>query len=80
MTAGAGLTGGGAIDATRTFAVGAGTGITVNADDVAINLTYADARWLGITATAANSTKWGNYNIVVTATPGSDPNTIYFVT
>ena len=34
LTAGAGLTGGGAIDASRTFAVGAGTGITVNADDV----------------------------------------------
>ena len=34
LTAGAGLTGGGAIDASRTFAVGAGTGITVNANDV----------------------------------------------
>jgi hypothetical protein len=34
LTAGAGLSGGGAIDASRTFAVGAGTGITVNADDV----------------------------------------------
>lgn len=37
MTAGAGLTGGGDISATRTFAVGAGTGITVNADDVALS-------------------------------------------
>ena len=34
LTAGAGLTGGGAIDASRTFAVGAGTGITVNANDI----------------------------------------------
>ena len=34
LTAGAGLTGGGAIDTSRTFAVGAGTGITVNADDI----------------------------------------------
>ena len=34
LTAGAGLSGGGAIDASRTFTVGAGTGITVNADDV----------------------------------------------
>ena len=34
LTAGAGLTGGGAIDASRTFAVGAGTGITVNADSI----------------------------------------------
>jgi len=36
MTAGAGLTGGGTIAATRTLAVGAGTGVTVNANDVAI--------------------------------------------
>ena len=37
MTAGNGLTGGGTIAATRTFAVGAGTGITVNANDVQIS-------------------------------------------
>lgn len=37
LTAGAGLTGGGDISASRTFAVGAGAGITVNADDVALN-------------------------------------------
>lgn len=36
LTAGAGLTGGGTIEASRAFAVGAGTGITVNADDVAL--------------------------------------------
>jgi hypothetical protein len=36
MTAGDGLTGGGTIASTRTFAVGAGTGITVNANDVQI--------------------------------------------
>jgi hypothetical protein len=36
LTAGAGLTGGGDLSADRTFAVGAGTGITVNADDVAV--------------------------------------------
>lgn len=38
LTAGAGLTGGGDISASRSFAVGAGTGITVNADDVALNV------------------------------------------
>lgn len=38
LTAGAGLTGGGDISANRTFDVGAGTGITVNANDVAVNL------------------------------------------
>lgn len=36
LTAGAGLTGGGNIAANRSFAVGAGTGVTVNANDVAI--------------------------------------------
>jgi hypothetical protein len=37
LTAGNGLTGGGTLAADRTFAVGAGTGITVNADDVALS-------------------------------------------
>ena len=36
ITAGAGLTGGGDITSTRTLAVGQGTGVTVNANDVAI--------------------------------------------
>ena len=39
LTAGAGLTGGGTIAASRTFAVGAGDGITVNANDVALDNT-----------------------------------------
>ena len=39
LTAGNGLTGGGDISANRTFAVGAGNGITVNANDVAIDTT-----------------------------------------
>lgn len=38
LTAGAGLTGGGDISASRTFDVGAGTGVTVNANDVAVNV------------------------------------------
>ena len=37
LTAGNGLTGGGTIADNRTFAVGAGTGITVNTDDVALS-------------------------------------------
>lgn len=37
LTAGDGLTGGGDISSSRTFAVGAGVGVTVNADDVAVN-------------------------------------------
>jgi hypothetical protein len=38
LTAGAGLTGGGDLSANLSFVVGAGTGITVNADDVALNI------------------------------------------
>jgi len=37
ITAGSGLTGGGTIAATRTINIGAGTGITVNADDIQTN-------------------------------------------
>lgn len=40
LTAGSGLTGGGDLSANRTINVGAGTGITVNADDVAIASAY----------------------------------------
>jgi hypothetical protein len=40
LTAGSGLTGGGDLSANRTFTVGAGTGITVNADDVALDTTH----------------------------------------
>ena len=43
LTAGDGLTGGGTIAANRTFAVGAGTGITVSADAVNCSITqYTD--------------------------------------
>ena len=38
MIAGSGLTGGGTLAADRTFNVGAGTGIVVNADDVAVDV------------------------------------------
>ena len=53
ITAGAGLTGGGDITATRDIAVGAGTGVTVNADDVAIGqdvATSADVEFSSVTA------------------------------
>lgn len=46
LTAGAGLTGGGDISAGRTFDVGAGTGITVNANDVAIDQAFTPT-WSG---------------------------------
>ena len=53
ITAGAGLTGGGTIASTRDIAVGAGTGITVNANDVAIGqdvATTANVLFNNITA------------------------------
>lgn len=53
LTAGAGLTGGGDISASRTFDVGAGTGITVNANDVAVNQATAFAFSGAITFTNA---------------------------
>ena len=40
ITAGNGLTGGGDLTANRTLTVGGGTGITVNADDIAIDSSY----------------------------------------
>ena len=54
LTAGNGLTGGGTIAASRTFAVGAGTGVTVNANDVAIGqdvATTADVTFNSLTTT-----------------------------
>lgn len=51
LTAGAGLTGGGTIAASRSFAVGAGSGITVNADNVAIT-DQAASTTRGITITS----------------------------
>jgi hypothetical protein len=53
ITAGAGLTGGGDITSTRDIAVGAGTGVTVNADDIAIGqdvATSADVEFNSVTA------------------------------
>lgn len=44
-----GVAGGGLVGGAGTaLAVGAGTGITVNADDVALDLTYADARYINV--------------------------------
>jgi hypothetical protein len=53
LTAGAGLTGGGDLSANRTFTVGAGTGITVNADDVALTVPVTIANGGTGAATAA---------------------------
>ena len=53
VTAGSGLTGGGTIAATRTINIGAGTGVTVNANDIAIGqdvATTADVTFNNVTA------------------------------
>lgn len=55
LTAGAGLTGGGTIAASRTFNVGAGTGITVNTDDVAVNRAVTDT-WYAAAGSGAPPT------------------------
>jgi len=46
LIAGDGLTGGGDLTANRTFTVGGGTGITVNANDIAIDTSYTDGRYV----------------------------------
>ena len=45
IVSGGGLTGGGALDADRTLAVGAGDGISVTADTVAVDATVARNTW-----------------------------------
>ena len=65
ITAGAGLTGGGTIASTRDIAVGAGTGITVNANDVAIGqdvATTANVLFNHITA-SGNISSSGNFDL-----------------
>lgn len=53
VTAGAGLTGGGDLSANRTFDVGAGTGIAVNANDVALDTANTrNTDHAGVTLTA----------------------------
>lgn len=64
LTAGAGLTGGGDLTANRSFAIGAGTGIAVNADDVALShlglqtLTDPGADRIGFWDDSASSFAW----------------------
>lgn len=50
VVAGAGMTGGGTIESSRTLNVIAGTGITVNANDVQIDETYTGALYLAKTS------------------------------
>lgn len=72
VIAGAGLTGGGDLSADRTFNVGAGTGITVNADDVAIDLTAEAERVRDTIGTALVA----GAGITITPDDGADTITI----
>lgn len=72
MIAGGGLTGGGDLSADRTFNVGAGAGITVNADDVAIDLTAEAERIrdvMGVALVAGSG-------VTITPDDGADTITI----
>ncbi len=74
LTAGAGLTGGGDLSADRTFTVGAGYGITVNADDVALSSSVAGAGLTyttGVLAVGAGSGLTVNADDVALTTPGT---------
>jgi hypothetical protein len=72
LTAGGGLTGGGDLSANRTFAVGAGTGITVNADDVAIDTTAEAERIRDVIGTALVA----GTNVTITVNDPGDTITI----
>lgn len=70
ITAGAGLTGGGDLTSTRTLNIGAGTGVTVNADDIAIGqdvATSADVTFNNI-AVSNDVTISGNLSVLGDAT------------
>lgn len=72
--AGAGLTGGGALSADVTLTVGAGLGIAVNADDVALASTVAGAGLTyssGVLAVGAGAGLTVNADDVALTTPGS---------
>ncbi len=74
LTAGAGLTGGGDLSADRTLAVGAGLGITVNADDVALATSVAGAGLTyttGVLAVGAGLGLTVNADDVALTTPGT---------
>ena len=74
VTAGAGLTGGGALSGNITLAVGAGTGITVNADDVAVNqataFAWTAAHTLTVNAIATAATLGQTWQNTTAATAG----------
>jgi len=79
LTAGSGLTGGGDITTSRTFNIGAGTGITVNADNIAIGQdvsTTSDVTFAKVTSDSASVDNI-SFRIRTTA-PNDAAGTLYF--
>lgn len=72
IIAGAGLTGGGDLSEDRTLNVGAGTGITVNADDVAIDTATEAERIRDVIGSALVA----GSNVTITVNDGADTITI----
>lgn len=77
LTAGVGLTGGGTIAVSRTFAVGAGSGITVNANDVALTWGTPTIGTIQCDDTAnagvdTNPTRSDHQHAIVCAAPDAD--------
>jgi hypothetical protein len=72
------VAGGGLTDSANTFAVGAGTGITVNADDVAINTAVVVRKWTdligdGTTTAIVNTHGLGTRAVQVTVRRATTP-------
>jgi len=64
LTAGAGLTGGGTIAANRTFNIGAGTGVTVNANDIAIGQAVATSSDVRFDSIGVNTAAPGTSGVI----------------
>jgi hypothetical protein len=77
VVAGNGLTGGGALTADRTINVGAGTGISVAADLVALDTAFADARYLTRDAGTGNSEAVISSTAAPSGTPSQGVGTVW---
>jgi hypothetical protein len=73
ISAGNGLTGGGALDADRTIHVGAGSGIAVAANEVTLDLQFADVRYM----TRADSEAVIASTAAASGTPSTGVGTIW---
>jgi hypothetical protein len=64
LTAGAGLVGGGTIASNRTFTIGAGTGVTVNANDIAIGQAVATSSDVRFDSIGVNTAAPGTSGVI----------------